>query len=349
MSLNVIPKKSASLILVRGHNSNSIYNYQVLLLKRNKNTSFSNMYAFPGGLYDKEKDQVLSNSMIDNLQKTAYRETLEETGLWFFSEKMKQSKNELEEIKKEFKSKGLDWYSFNILNHRLGNNLKIIQPFIRLITIPYLNPRYDTQFFFHRIQNNQVFNWKNYYIGESFQSSSEKWDCINYDTQEFNNMIWMNPLETIQKHYEEGLGLAPPQFIILNIMSHFTDILAFEAFLKSSFQKERNPFIYPNMLCLRNTEDVDKEREKAFKYVALGNCDDKYPIELVASKEKEEILKKELLESHKGMKGKVRIFFKDMKGMFQKDYDVDIALSESDPFNYLKSYKDINILYTKFR
>jgi 8-oxo-dGTP pyrophosphatase MutT (NUDIX family) len=39
------PKKSGSLIILRGDN----LNYQVLMLKRHSGMTFGNMYSFPGG------------------------------------------------------------------------------------------------------------------------------------------------------------------------------------------------------------------------------------------------------------------------------------------------------------
>lgn len=106
------------------------------------------------------------------------------------------------------------------------------------------------------------------------------------------------------------------------------------------------------MLCLRNTEDVDQTREKDYKYVALGNSDAKYPIKFVISGEKQENLKAELLESFNNLQGnqrKVRIFFKEMRGMFEKHYDVDISLPQLDPLNFLKNYRKINELYENFK
>ena len=171
MSLNPIPKKSASLIIARPfHSPHSIYNYQLLLLKRNSTGSFSNMFAFPGGLYNHSKD-FSSLSSVNSLQNTAYRETLEEIGLYFTKENLNKTMKELEEIREEFKAKGFQWDEFNILKNRLDNNLKDIKPFIRLITIPFLKPRYDTQFFFHFMQKGKVLNWRNFYLGISPNST----------------------------------------------------------------------------------------------------------------------------------------------------------------------------------
>lgn len=106
------------------------------------------------------------------------------------------------------------------------------------------------------------------------------------------------------------------------------------------------------MLCLRNTEDVDKTREKDYKYVALGNSDAKYPIKFVVAGEKQENLKAELLESFTNLQGnqrKVRIFFKEMRKMFEKHYDVDISLPQLDPLNFLKGFKEISSLYRDFQ
>lgn len=236
---NPIPKLSSSLILLRPHNSpNSMYNYQVLLLRRNRNTSFSNMYAFPGGLFDESKDFPSNNPLFhhktSSLQHTAYRETLEETGLCFLSRNSSDFSQELAEIRKEFKEKALEWHAYSVLKSRLREfSHENINPFIRLITIPYLNPRYDTQFFLHCVKNSHVFNWRNYFEGKSFAEASEQWSLINYDTNEFSDILWLSPLEAIRKHYEEKLGLAPPQFIILNILSSFTDFQNLQAFIHS--------------------------------------------------------------------------------------------------------------------
>ena len=136
-------------------------------------------------------------------------------------------------------------------------------------------------------------------------------------------------------------------------MSHFTNIKHFEAFL----QTEHKAFTYPNMLCMRNTEDIIEKSEGKFdkkaedhKYVALVNFDEKYDISHIISKEKDDDLKKELKEKHRNIKGnKGRIFFNEVKGMFLKDYEVEISLKDQNPFNFLKSYKEINAFYNKFK
>lgn len=238
-SKNPIPRLSSSLILLRPHKSpHSMYNYQVLLLRRNRNTSFSNMYAFPGGLFDDSKDFPPENSSLPlrtaALQHTAYRETLEETGLCFFSKNSCDFSQELSAIRAEFKEKSLEWHAYSVLKSRFsGFCHENIDPLIRLITIPHLNPRYDTQFFLHRVENHKILNWRSFFEGKSFAEATEQWDLINYDTNEFSDLLWLTPLEAVKKHYEENLGLAPPQFIILNILSSFTDVRHLEAFVQS--------------------------------------------------------------------------------------------------------------------
>ena len=346
----MIPLKSASLILVRSRKTPITpfkFNYEILLLKRASTGTFSNVFAFPGGIYDTDKDfrSGIPNNRLESLRNTACRETLEELGLFFLPKdnSIGKSLKHLTEIKQEFKDKGLDWYSFNHLQARLKFiENEAIQPFMRLITIPILKSRYDTQFFLHRIKNDQVINWRNFYAGGLLEDSLKGWDQINFDKKEFSEMVWMDPLTAIKKYYGEKLGLAPPQYILLNIMSHFNEIEGLEAFLKKPNENE-----FPLMLCLRNVEDVEKR--EGFKYVAVGNCDEKYPVEVV-SKEKDEGLKKELLESYRNSLGKgnkLRIFFKEMHKMFEKDYDVDINLQGNSLLNFLSSYREVNKRYSQ--
>ena len=90
-------RKSGSLIitkLLKSHQK-SFYDYKILLLKRQKNISFSGMYSFPGGMYE-ASDKIIYNSYgtkqnrfigFDNqtcseiLKITTLRETFEECGL----------------------------------------------------------------------------------------------------------------------------------------------------------------------------------------------------------------------------------------------------------------------------
>jgi len=348
----VIPKKSASLILVRSFRNplqNCFkFNYEILLLKRVPTGSFSNMFAFPGGLYSADKDyrSDFQSNKLEGLRNTACRETLEETGLFLLpnAHSIRNSVQELMEIRQEFKEKGLDWYSFNHLSARIQYAKKeVVRPFMRLITIPLLKARYDTQFFLHRVQNQEIFNWRNFFTGKSLDSALENWDDINFDKNEFSEMIWMDPLTAIKKYYEEGFGLAAPQYILLNIMSHFPEIEKLEEFLDKPRQSD-----FPMMLCLRNIEDVDKNR-KGYKYVAIGNCDEKYPIDIV-NKEKDEELKQELITSYRDSMNsgnRLRIFFKEMHQMFEKDYDVDISLQGNNLMSFLSSYKEINKRYNQ--
>jgi 8-oxo-dGTP pyrophosphatase MutT (NUDIX family) len=46
---------SASVILLRPYETHgSRFDYQILMLKRNKNLSFANYFAFPGGMIEKQ-------------------------------------------------------------------------------------------------------------------------------------------------------------------------------------------------------------------------------------------------------------------------------------------------------
>lgn len=219
-------------------------------------------------------------------------------------------------------------------------------PFLRLITIPFLKHRYDTQFFFHKIEKNFALNWKNFFFGGSVEEAFEKWDEIKFDEKEFSQMRWMSPLNTLKDFYENGMGLAPPQFILLNILSNFRNIEELEKFLRhKEFQGD-----FPMMLCHRNTEDVDKRMMNEFKYVAVGNCDEAYPIDQVLGREKDEELKMDIKKSFErfAVQGnRMRIFFKDPRKMFEKNYDVDVCIQEKSLLGFLCGYNELTKQYNK--
>ena len=84
MKINVFPKKSASLIILRDNKKiNSYYNYEILYIKRTSKLSFSNMHAFPGGGITEMDENRSKIFKVDAYLHCALRETFEETGLFF--------------------------------------------------------------------------------------------------------------------------------------------------------------------------------------------------------------------------------------------------------------------------
>ena len=351
---NLIPRKSASLILSKiNPNPSSLYNYKLLLLKRSINGSFPNVYAFPGGNYSDKYDNLeipKDEFPLKNLINTAHRELLEECGL-FFSELKSNDWNLLNEIKKDFLSKNKAWNEFTHLKNSLNRNFDEIYPFIRLITIPYLKYRYDTQFFFYQIKKNNVVNWKQFFHADhSFDSTFQTFDQIDFDHQEFDEMTWLDPSEILHKFYtNKDFGLAPPQFLIINILSSFLDFKSFIAFLNTRKTKkfQVDPFTFPNMFYLTNTEKVSPfKASKNVPYLALSAGDWEYPVDAIMCNEKDEMLKKEMSKKCEILKGekndqKNRIYFENQAKLFECKFETEIKLNSLNPFNFLKNYEEI--------
>lgn len=351
---NLIPRKSASLIISKiNPNPSSLYNYKLLLFKRSKNGSFPNVYAFPGGNYSDKYDNLeipKDEFPLKNLINTAHRELLEECGL-FFSQLKSDDWNILNEIKKDFLSKNKHWDEFNYLKSSLNKDFDEIYPFIRLITIPYLKYRYDTQFFFYQIKKNSAVNWKQFFNADmSFDSTFQTFDQINFDRKEFDEMIWLDPSEILYKFYtSKDFRLAPPQFLIINILSSFLDFRSLIAYLNTRKTKkfQVDPFTFPNMFYLTNTEKVSPfNTPKNYPYLTLSAGDWEYPIETIANNEKDEMLKKEIIKKSEILKGgkneqKNRIYFEDLSKLFECKFETEIKLNSLNPFNFLKSYEEI--------
>ncbi|KRX06009.1 NUDIX hydrolase domain protein [Pseudocohnilembus persalinus] len=377
-NLNLIPKKSASLIILKQNNRsvNKYFDYSILFIKRPKKVAFSDVYAFPGGVLD-QKDTEFSkfNNDVDELKLCALRETFEETGLFFYqqSDQMLQDQNYLFHqilgIKQYFKSSNLqlnDFSQFLTLMDSDLNNDKTITEFIRLVTAPFLPARYDTQFYLAFLKNqglqnqeNQgVINWNNFY--NSKQSDlKDAFDLqnISHCKKEVVDCAWLDPIECLMKFQNNQILLAPPQIMILNILCSFQNIKSIEKFINTNIEHpqddlQKNPFNFPYLFAGLNTKNVNPQFQHDFPYTLVQPGDPLYPLEMILKQEKDSQLKLELEKKYTQLKisneNNSRIYLPEFKNFFYTQYIADVKQRGNTPFNYLKSSQNLGIIRDKY-
>ena len=159
------PAKSASLLIakrVKDPAKNNSFDYKLLHLKRGSKMKWANVLAYPGGKIEPQDNDYLhrikDQSYLKNRETLEYglaklaalRETYEEAGL-FFAKQDTNINDTLNHIEKLFELNGAvgktpSFYDFADFIEPFENP-DIIE-MIRLITVPQLKIRFNTQFFF---------------------------------------------------------------------------------------------------------------------------------------------------------------------------------------------------------
>lgn len=105
---------------------------------------------------------------------------------------------------------------FHELSHISAPKMDLL-PFIRLITVPMLKSRFDASFFIHKLEPFHFVNFLKFAENEKYLHEQDEIIMCG----EYTSCKWYNPIEVMGKFRAKQVKLAPPQFIMLNIMTNF--------------------------------------------------------------------------------------------------------------------------------
>lgn len=351
-----IPKKSASTIITRRISNpakNNFFNYQILFLKRKSSLSWGNNYAFPGGVTDDSDYQdcdfvmgenypTLDAKYLNGKKITALRECLEETGLYF-------SKTTIESHIMKAKLAELLGKHENIEKLLFRDLITVIEPdmdnlteFVRLITVPFLKRRYDTQFFLTEVSEEKTLNI--YSAKENIENINDHHKLL-INLEESSEFKWMSPPESLNLFLNKEIELAPPQFMILNILMSFKELDGVHEFLQKAKNKRhsvlnQSALDFPLMICLIDNNEPDTKTK--YRYLGMFPEDPEYPVQKMLQFEKCEVLKAELNEKYHNRKVdpavRSRIYFTDVQATnFFTEYGTNFKMEDCSPMKFLKS------------
>jgi len=369
MAKYVKPRKSASLMIAReiiNIEKNNAFDYKLLFLQRQGTVSFGNMIAFPGGNEDKEDSEYIkANSSkfpgslstpesLNTLTKkiVALRETYEETGLYFTKNKLLRPDqfNVIQEILNHHKAvnKMPTFYELSNLIECDTDNTK---EFLRLITVPFLKSRYDCQFFITKLRSDHIIN-----VPKAIQDFGriDNIDELLINKSESSDYQWLNPLECLKLFMNKKIIMAPPQFMILNILTSFKKFSDIESYLnelkqygeeyKGTDVLRKNPLTFPTLIAMINNNE-EKYKNMGYQFAVTLPGDSDYPLEKVLELEKDEELRKELEYKYqsieKGSTSRKRFYFKEINKFFGDEYEVDVQGDTFSPFKYMANWAQL--------
>lgn len=118
----------------------------------------------------------------------------------------------------------------------------LLDELIRLITIPSLPQRYDTYFFVKMLDNHKFVNIHS--VCQRGIEHLEDTDNLVLDEDEHESFEWSTPAQTLNSYFQSKVKLAPPQFIILNILSKYRQFAQLKLALAEIATHHRQ---YPNL------------------------------------------------------------------------------------------------------
>lgn len=205
---------SACLVILRPLRSMGACNYQVLLIRRAKTTTFApNLWAFPGGGWDAPDGACGSPAeKLAALVTTARRESFEETGVLPFCEgkDVKMAPAEWREWRHCVHQDPAKWVSFLESLEIREDEMALAQPLCCFLTPEAERLRsgrqYETHFFLTSLSEH----------AQSHTSTAE------VDQHEIAEAVWVEPPEALRQHQDGKLNMLPPQFHILTRLSQFS-------------------------------------------------------------------------------------------------------------------------------
>ena len=207
------PKISASLLIfspIQSSDFQNKSNYELLFLKRKANISFSNVFAFPGGVLEPQDEIFYDSIPNENGHKpslsaieekkylinriTSLRETFEESGLFFLSAKINPDKSNIYQTIRTLKESNK--LTFEKLVENFSLPLMNLFPLIRLITPQSYIKRYDTYFFgiFLNVGEIITLNIGDYLLGGT-EDSLFSYKKLQINLEESDTYAWMTPIE----------------------------------------------------------------------------------------------------------------------------------------------------------
>jgi 8-oxo-dGTP pyrophosphatase MutT (NUDIX family) len=357
------PLKSSTLVitkLVKDLARNNNFDYKILHVKRSGNVKWANVLAYPGGKIEKEdfyqfhriiNPQEQNKEAIDyNIAKlAALRETYEEVGLFFAKPGTVNSETLAltEQLFKSYSAVGKAPLFYDLQNIFYPIENYNIHEVFRLVTIPQLKHRFNTQFFI-TIADENCLNFHSRYVDKDSKGLYD-YDNLNVEANEHTEHHWLNPVEVLKKYYNKEIELAPPQFMISNVLLSFKKIGDFLTELKQIKQQsdptstdylKRNPLTFPLMIGM--TQHSSPEfKTKGYSHAGKFPCDGKYALDFYLKLESNEEWKNEIKEKfgslQKDQSTRARFYFSDPKSMFEKDYDVEFKMDIKIPHFFMRN------------
>lgn len=103
--------------------------------------------------------------------------------------------------------------------------------------------------------------------------------------EESSSFRWCTPVEALKDFVDKKVKLAPPQFIMLNILTSFTKYAKFSEFLHKCNANWIN--MGPNIVSMINNPERSKQE---YPYAATLLGDSEFPFDFCTSNEKNEYL-----------------------------------------------------------
>jgi len=363
-------RRAASLLIARKVGDtlrNNSFDYKILFLKRASKLKWAEILAYPGGIVEEGDVQYVRNNLghirsindpevFDyNVFKVAsLRETYEETGLFFLQNGLLKTEdiNVVNSMLEQGRQAGQPPSFFECANMLKIADCESIVELSRMVSVPHFPNRYNCQFFLCVAEPEKTLN-----MYKSMESLNylHNIDELSVQKSESSEYIWLNPYELLTRYLDKKIKLAPPQFMLANIMLSFPKIDTLQDYLnkiraKSEHENrdkdpfERNPLTYPLMIGMANHNET-RFLDKGYKVAGLFPSDVEYPLDKFLQAEKDPAWKKEMEEKVRNLdpqnRGVCRIYFKQMKEMFDAEYDFEIKSSVDFPFQYMLGLEEL--------
>ncbi len=363
-------RRASSLIIARkiaDTVANHSFDYKILFLKRASKLKWAEILAYPGGIVEDADVQYVkrnfshSQNLSDpevfdyNVFKVAsLRETYEETGLLFLengllkTDEINVVNNILKNSLKENKLPSF-FECADLLKLAYGKSLVEIS---RMVSVPHFPNRYNCQFFVCVAEPEKTLNIYKAMEGTKYLHDL---DDLVVQKSESSEYRWLNPYELLTGALNKTIKLAPPQYMLANIMMSFPKIETLQNYLNNIRIKsetvnkdkdafERNPLTYPLMIGMANHTEA-KFLNRGYKIAGLFPTDVEYPLDKFLSMEKDPAWKQEMDEKVRNLdarnRGVCRIYFSQMKEMFDADYDFEIQSQVDFPFQYMVGLEEL--------
>ena len=311
-SLAKIPKIASSLLIFSPINLSppNKPDYELLFLKRKGNMSFSNVFAFPGGVLEQSDEKLYSYipnnhkpslSLIEEKKFiinriTALRETFEESALFFVDAKIHSDKKKIFQIIENLKQNKVLIFEKLVENFSLPLNWLI--PLLRIITIQPSPKRYDTYFFGVFLNNSDIFALNiGDYNSKGTESSLFSHKILQINLEESDTYRWMTPNQCIEGYYEGKFDLAPPQIFQMTHYLNFPRFDSVQKFYRETFKGDVNsqnelikrPQYFPSIM------EIKKLKNELY-WVCPGDFE--YDFKKIANNEEDKMLGKEIFEKN---------------------------------------------------
>jgi 8-oxo-dGTP pyrophosphatase MutT (NUDIX family) len=227
--MSVVPVDASTVMLLRPCSGDDEEGIEVLLVLRNRRSSFvPGYYVYPGGVIDAEDygpgmerfvyglDRHKAASLLGDMQQAdkalgvwvaAVRETFEEAGLLLARRRdgsplaltTEAERNRFGRYRRSLVKKEIAFSSI-LETEELVLNSEDLLYFSHWITPEPLPKRYDVRF---------------------FMAAHPAGQCVSHDGVELTSHVWIGPAEALRQYDEGKIGMVLPQIMTLRELSRF--------------------------------------------------------------------------------------------------------------------------------